>query len=727
MSKIVLDNIVSGYNLNKINENFDKIETHLNNKVFYRDNPIGEVNTVKNSIDMDSNDILNVRNLRVLGSATLNGVNFDEINSAFVWRDIWDNSVTYAENDAVSYQGSSFIAKIPNLGVVPVQGATWGLLSEKGDIGPTAGSADLISYTPAGAGAVTRTVQDKLRESVSVKDFGAVGDGVTNDTAAIALADAAANQIDFPAGTYIISNNVTFTARVVMQRGAKIKTSSSAYWIKFTKGFEAPADYVLDVDGPTQFFNIDHVVPQWFGSCGLDSVDSTIPLTRAFRALRAASSAGPTSAPDALTGCHRIRFPLGVYRCNAVPVYSQAIIDGEVTGSLMNSLIQQIDRTIPALYVCPKNYGVDGTILNNSVGQNFFHRMGFRSEVISDSAENEPILKFLSPAQATTLLAVSGDTVGTVGHIDTMFERCWLKDSAGSGIGCDEGVMGIHIRGTTFDVCRRAVRWSGTATGFLRSYNNIYYGCVRGAFENVTTSASGFVNLYSYGDEFKAGNCYNATTTYRRAINWAPTNVITGSQVKISNAMFLRTDGLGTRVGGNILLNSEYVEVSDFYFKDPDSTFNQKAIAVQDGVKYLILRGTIVSDSLNSYANSRLISISQSTQALVDCNVDVRMINSNASAIVDGIQSDFVFIGGKFNIEFKGPFTNQYSVNISASTQRNSIARTTVERFGTAAPVAGTWSIGDRVINSVPTVGQPKAWVCTVAGAPGTWVSEGNL
>jgi hypothetical protein len=48
---------------------------------------------------------------------------------------------------------------------------------------------------------------------------------------------------------------------------------------------------------------------------------------------------------------------------------------------------------------------------------------------------------------------------------------------------------------------------------------------------------------------------------------------------------------------------------------------------------------------------------------------------------------------------------------------------------GTAAPTGATivWEKGDRLVNSVPTVGQPKAWVCTVAGAPGTWVSEGNL
>ena len=45
--------------------------------------------------------------------------------------------------------------------------------------------SSFISFIQAGTGAVARTVQDKLRESVSVVDFGAVLDGVTDDTAAV--------------------------------------------------------------------------------------------------------------------------------------------------------------------------------------------------------------------------------------------------------------------------------------------------------------------------------------------------------------------------------------------------------------------------------------------------------------------------------------------------------------------------------------------------------------
>ena len=49
--------------------------------------------------------------------------------------------------------------------------------------------ASLVGYTPSGTGAVATTVQSKLRESVSVKDFGAACDGVTNDWAAVQAAN----------------------------------------------------------------------------------------------------------------------------------------------------------------------------------------------------------------------------------------------------------------------------------------------------------------------------------------------------------------------------------------------------------------------------------------------------------------------------------------------------------------------------------------------------------
>jgi hypothetical protein len=62
-------------------------------------------------------------------------------------------------------------------------------------------TAALVSYTPGGTGAVITTVQTKLRETVSVTDFGAVGNGTTDDYAAF---QAAINALPVSGGTIII-------------------------------------------------------------------------------------------------------------------------------------------------------------------------------------------------------------------------------------------------------------------------------------------------------------------------------------------------------------------------------------------------------------------------------------------------------------------------------------------------------------------------------------------
>lgn len=69
-------------------------------------------------------------------------------------------------------------------------------------------AADDVQYTPAGTGAVATDVQAKLREIVSVKDFGAVGDGVADDTNAIKNAIASNRTVHFPAGTYLITSHI---------------------------------------------------------------------------------------------------------------------------------------------------------------------------------------------------------------------------------------------------------------------------------------------------------------------------------------------------------------------------------------------------------------------------------------------------------------------------------------------------------------------------------------
>jgi hypothetical protein len=77
---------------------------------------------------------------------------------------------------------------------------------------------------------------------------------------------------------------------------------------------------------------------------------------------------------------------------------------------------------------------------------------------------------------------------------------------------------------------------------------------------------------------------------------------------------------------------------------------------------------------------------------------------------------------------------NRHGVDLSGNTYGSNAIETITTifmrggvYFSNTSPTAGTWKQSDIVKNSVPSVGAPKGWVCTVAGTPGTWVSEGNL
>lgn len=66
------------------------------------------------------------------------------------------------------------------------------------------------TFLQLGNGAVTRTVTSKLQDLVHVKDFGAKGDGVTDDSAAFAAALASgAQEVRADDGTYVVNSVIT--------------------------------------------------------------------------------------------------------------------------------------------------------------------------------------------------------------------------------------------------------------------------------------------------------------------------------------------------------------------------------------------------------------------------------------------------------------------------------------------------------------------------------------
>jgi hypothetical protein len=77
------------------------------------------------------------------------------------------------------------------------------------DYGLTQSPSD---FTASGIGATARSITDKVGDAVSIKDFGAIGDGVTDDTLAIQAALQAHNHLYIPQGTYRITDTIQITS-----------------------------------------------------------------------------------------------------------------------------------------------------------------------------------------------------------------------------------------------------------------------------------------------------------------------------------------------------------------------------------------------------------------------------------------------------------------------------------------------------------------------------------
>ena len=72
-------------------------------------------------------------------------------------------------------------------------------------------NASSVVFNSGFAGAINRTAQAKMAEMPSVQDFGAIGDGITNDTAAFnaAWSATAPRAVYVPAASYAITGTVT--------------------------------------------------------------------------------------------------------------------------------------------------------------------------------------------------------------------------------------------------------------------------------------------------------------------------------------------------------------------------------------------------------------------------------------------------------------------------------------------------------------------------------------
>jgi Pectate lyase superfamily protein len=202
----------------------------------------------------DSNDVLiaTYDNITGINSNFLNFNALEEIQTATAGQTVFNLTNAYTPNtntlsvfvDGVNqYDGSSYsYTETSSTRVTFSAGLHVGALVKfTTAVTLSAGvtSSNLVTYQPAGTGAVATTVQAKLRQTVSVKDFGATGDGTTDDTTAVQAAINYGGVLFFPAGTYRITNTLTLS-----QTGATV-------WVgvgpsSYAAGSKLVFDHALD-------------------------------------------------------------------------------------------------------------------------------------------------------------------------------------------------------------------------------------------------------------------------------------------------------------------------------------------------------------------------------------------------------------------------------------------------------------------------------------------------
>ncbi len=139
----------------------------------------------------------------------------------------------YQEKDSYSLSGN-----VITFSIAPPLGSSIEVMTNETGVINT-GNATAITYTASFPGAVQQTVQTKLEQYVSVKDFGAVGDGVTDDTAAIQAAlNSGQTNIVLPDGTYLVTASLAVPANVFLSAyGASIDaTAVTAHVFDFANG-----------------------------------------------------------------------------------------------------------------------------------------------------------------------------------------------------------------------------------------------------------------------------------------------------------------------------------------------------------------------------------------------------------------------------------------------------------------------------------------------------------
>lgn len=610
------------------------------------------------------------------------------------------------------------------------------------------GDSSDIRYLPAGTGAQERTVQDKLRESVSVLDFGAVGNGVTDDRAAIQAAVNAHPNVEFPVGyTFLVQNatdRVYLNSNNRLFGGGTVKRADDEWSI-----FEA----IGTINAHIQNITIDGLVFEGGGFTGNSDKGAA--------GLRCTFADNVT-----VTNCRANNIGLvsiGVFAERSSPNSGSMLsIGADGAGGIYDSL---------NLTNLSKNIIVTNNIITNDtyIAQNYWTMIfvGVREWNVSNNVWNGPNAGPLfvggingngtyiyDQAKLKCYNGVFSDNVVRGRRPGFMLWNCHnVVVADNSFYGHDTEPLDVEA---CSDILVTGNKIRGSQFGLA-----IYYDCHNLHYENNDvvmdiTSGSTAQSLCTVAVGTNFGRLVVKNNRFNTVgFGASPSNKVAGIVLYGGKGELIFE---GNDVQQTVLIDVgngyEYLSISNNRFTiDGGYTtmYNGFARPIIDQV-IVISKAPVTGLGVFDFVGNRFIAKGntvgynclRTASSSVQCIYNIKdnfvdnfnaLVDFNpptmAAIIASGVLHDVVITDNQM-------LTLSYPVTIQGTTTAtqarfvwknncNGAGFDSIGAIPTALPYPATFSVTSTVMNNTPTIGQPMGWVCTAQGNPGTWRPLANV
>jgi hypothetical protein len=244
----------------------------------------------------------------------------------------------------------------------------------------------------------------------------------------------------------------------------------------------------------------------------------------------------------------------------------------------------------------------------------------------------------------------------------------------------------------------------GVVTNTSIISDNILYGLdgvgvkIEGVVQEVVVTGNkltGFNYSMSIGWIDSPTYTFNYLISSNLMIDWATAGFVANGISQNSKTIF----------SGNSLISTTATPWAAIINRDFFVSGNRFQVSTGTGI-LLVGAGTVISGNYITGPANYSVDASLSTGSVISGNyVDKNILLASDTVSFDNAGQptpnwNYGYIGTKKNV------TNP-NVN--------------------AAPVSGTWAVGDKVWNFTPTAGGYIGWVCVTAGTPGTWKEFGTI